>query len=63
MAIELKGVTKRYGTTTALDNVSVKFGGGIVYGLPGANGAGKTTMMNLITNRSCADEGEITIDG
>ena len=63
MAIELKGVTKRYGTTTALDNVSVKFGGGIVYGLLGANGAGKTTMMNLITNRIWADEGEITIDG
>lgn len=63
MAIELKGVTKRYGTTTALDNVSVKFGGGIVYGLLGANGAGKTTMMNIITNRIWADEGEITIDG
>lgn len=63
MAIELRGVTKRYGTTTALDNVSVKFGGGIVYGLLGANGAGKTTMMNLITNRIWADEGEITIDG
>ena len=39
MAIELRGVTKRYGATTALDNVSVKFGGGIVYGLLGANGA------------------------
>ena len=51
MAIELKGVTKRYGATTALDNVSVSFGGGIVYGLLGANGAGKTTMMNVITNR------------
>ena len=63
MAIELRGVTKRYGATTALDNVSVKFGGGIVYGLLGATGAGKTTMMNLITNRIWADEGEITIDG
>ena len=63
MAIEVRGVTKRYGATTALDNVSVKFGGGIVYGLLGANGAGKTTMMNLITNRIWADEGEITIDG
>ena len=63
MAIELRGVTKRYGATTALDNVSVKFGGGIVYGLLGANGAGKTTMMNIITNRIWADEGEILIDG
>ena len=63
MAIELRGVTKRYGATTALDNVSVKFGGGIVYGLLGANGAGKTTMMNLITNRIWADEGDILIDG
>ena len=63
MAIELKGVTKRYGATTALDKVSVSFGGGIVYGLLGANGAGKTTMMNVITNRIFADEGEVLIDG
>ncbi len=63
MAIELRGVTKRYGATTALDNVSVKFGGGIVYGLLGANGAGKTTMMNVITNRIWADSGEVLIDG
>ena len=41
MAIELRGVTKRYGATAALDNVSVSFGGGMVYGLLGANGAGR----------------------
>lgn len=63
MAIELKGVTKRYGATTALDNVSVSFGGGAVYGLLGSNGAGKTTMMNIITNRIWPDAGEVTIDG
>lgn len=63
MAIELKGVTKRYGATTALDNVTVSFGGGAVYGLLGSNGAGKTTMMNIITNRIWPDAGEVTIDG
>lgn len=63
MAIELIGVTKRYGATTALDNVSVSFGGGVVYGLLGSNGAGKTTMMNLITNRIWPDTGEVLIDG
>ena len=63
MAIELKGVTKRYGATAALDDVSVSFGGGVIYGLLGANGAGKTTMMNVITNRIYADSGEVLIDG
>lgn len=63
MSIELTGVTKRFGATTALDNVSVSFGGGAVYGLLGANGAGKTTMMNIITNRIWADSGEVKIDG
>ncbi len=63
MAIELKNVTKTYGATRALDNVSVSFGGGMVYGLLGANGAGKTTMMNAITNRIWSDSGEILIDG
>ena len=63
MSIELKNVTKTYGGVRALDSVSVKFGGGLVYGLLGANGAGKTTMLNIITNRIYADSGEVLIDG
>lgn len=63
MAIEVKGVTKRFGGTTALDNVSVTLGEQKIYGLLGNNGAGKTTLFNLITNRLYADSGKITIDG
>lgn len=63
MAIELKNVTKRFGTVTALDNVSVTFGDNRIYGLLGNNGAGKTTLMNIITNRIYPGGGEVRIDG
>ena len=63
MSIELKNVTKTYGGVRALDSVSVRFSEGKVYGLLGANGAGKTTMLNIITNRIYADSGEVLIDG
>ena len=41
----------------------MSFGGGKIYGLLGSNGAGKTTMLNIITNRLYADSGEVLIDG
>lgn len=63
MAIELKSVSKSFGGVSALSDVSLKFGGGKIYGLLGANGAGKTTMLNIITNRLYADSGEVLIDG
>lgn len=63
MSIELKNVTKKFGATVALDNVSVTFEENKIYGLLGSNGAGKSTMLNLITNRLFADEGEVLIDG
>ena len=63
MAIELKNVSKSFGGVSALSDVSLKFGGGKIYGLLGANGAGKTTMLNIITNRLYADSGEVLIDG
>ncbi len=62
-AIEIKNVTKQYGATTALSNVSTRFEGGCIYGLLGRNGAGKTTLLNLITNKIFPTSGEITIDG
>jgi ABC-2 type transport system ATP-binding protein len=61
--IELKNVAKRFGSVTALKDVSVKFEKGKIYGLLGRNGAGKTTMLNVVTSRIFADSGEVTVDG
>lgn len=61
--IELKGLTKCYGKSCALDNASVVFEKNKIYGLLGRNGAGKSTMLNLISNRIFPTSGEILIDG
>lgn len=61
--INIKNVTKCYGTTCALDNVTAQIESDKIYGLLGRNGAGKTTLLNLITNRLFPSDGEITIDG
>ncbi|MGN0622646.1 MAG: ATP-binding cassette domain-containing protein [Oscillospiraceae bacterium] len=61
--IELKGLTKNYGKVCALDNVSLTFEKNKIYGLLGRNGAGKSTMLNLISNRIFPTSGEIFIDG
>lgn len=63
MSIKLEGVTKTFGKTCALDRVSVTFADGKIYGLLGNNGAGKSTMLNLITDRYRPDGGSITVDG
>ena len=61
--IEIKNIKKNFGSTCALDNVSLKFEENKIYGLLGRNGAGKSTLLNIITNRVFADSGEVTIDG
>lgn len=63
MPIELKNVTKRFGQTEALKDVSVTFEDGRMYGLLGNNGAGKSTLMNLVAGRIFPTGGEILIDG
>lgn len=63
MAIELKGVTKRFGDVTALDNISLCFEENCIYGLLGNNGAGKTTLLNILTNRLYPDSGEVLVNG
>lgn len=61
--IEIKGVTKKFGSFTAIENLSLKVDNGSVYGLVGYNGAGKTTLLKTIMGIYKADEGLITIDG
>lgn len=61
--IEIRDLTKNYGKTTALDNVSVTFRENCIYGLLGRNGAGKSTLLNIISGRTFADSGEVIIDG
>lgn len=62
-AIEVTGLTKRYGQVLALDNVSLRLEQGKIYGLLGRNGAGKSTLLNLITNRIFPDEGSVQLGG
>lgn len=61
--IELKNISKRFKKSVALDNVSVTFEENKIYGLLGRNGAGKSTMINIITNSLFADSGEVFVDG
>ena len=62
MELRLENLTKRYGNLTALDHLSIVFEPGI-YGILGANGAGKSTMMNLIADNISRDGGSITFNG
>jgi len=63
MTINIQNISKSFGQTQALDNVSLKFGEKKIYGLLGNNGAGKSTLLNIITSRYLADSGEVTLDG
>lgn len=60
--IKISNLTKTYGNSKVLNNVSLTIEENKIYGLLGRNGAGKTTLLNLITNRIFPSEGIITID-
>ena len=62
MELKLIELTKQYGNFTALDHVNITFTEGI-YGILGANGAGKSTMMNLLTDNIPRTDGQILFDG
>ena len=62
-SIEIKNVSKAYGKTVALKNVSASIAEGKICGFLGRNGAGKTTLLNILTNRIFADQGQVLIDG
>ena len=61
--IDIKGLTRRYGAFTAVDDVSFDIGRGEVVGLLGHNGAGKTTIMKMMTGFLEPTAGSIRIDG
>ena len=61
--IEVKNITKKYGSTLAVDDISFTIKEGEIIGLLGPNGAGKSTTMNMITGFIEPTEGEIIIDG
>ncbi len=61
--VEVKNLTKRYGSSTAVDNISFTVGSGEVLGFLGPNGAGKSTTMNIITGYISSSSGTVTVDG
>jgi len=61
--VMIKNLSRRYGKTQALDNVSLSVERGYVYGLVGANGQGKTTLIKHILGLLRAQEGSVRVFG
>lgn len=61
--IEVSNLTKRYGTTKAVDDISFTVNDGEILGFLGPNGAGKSTTMNILTGYLSASLGNATING
>ncbi len=61
--IKVSNLTKKYGSNTAVDNISFEIEKGKIYGFLGPNGAGKSTTMNIITGCLAQTEGTVTVDG
>ena len=61
--IEVKNLTKHYGSKKALDDISFTVNDGEILGFLGPNGAGKSTTMNILTGYISATDGEVLING
>lgn len=61
--LKATGITKKYGAAKALDKVSIEINRGMIYGLIGENGAGKSTFMRTIMGLISIDEGSIELFG
>lgn len=60
-AIIVENLTKRYGSYTAVDNLSFQVKTGTVFGLLGANGAGKSSTVECILGTKKMDSGEVQV--
>ena len=61
--ITIQGITKKFGSSVAVDNLTLRIAPGEIFGLLGSNGAGKTTTMRIMTLLSKIDAGKVAIDG
>jgi branched-chain amino acid transport system ATP-binding protein len=61
--LSLRGLTRRFGGLTAVDNIDLDLGQGELVSIIGPNGAGKTTLFNLVTGLDRPDAGEVRLDG
>lgn len=63
LLLEMRGISKRFGGTQALDQVDFSLDRGEVVGLLGENGAGKSTLIKILAGVHRMDQGAIFIDG
>ncbi|MCJ7704790.1 MAG: ATP-binding cassette domain-containing protein [Desulfobacterales bacterium] len=61
--LEMDGISKHYGSETALDEVTLALKPGEVLGLVGDNGAGKSTLIKILSGAITADEGQVFLEG
>jgi len=61
LAVQMRGVTKRYPRVLANDNVDLEVGDGEIHAIVGENGAGKSTIMKVLYGLTPPDAGEISL--